>query len=197
MNKNLFAILLITLSGQLSAQNIDSLQSSFGQNKIIISEYRLPILIALSHYPELINIKIIFKSVNIESTGKTTIAFPSILTKSNRKYIIYINDNKEQTGFLFKDLSLNEQIAVIGHELAHVLDFSKRSFIGMITWGSNYLNHEKRIKIERETDQATITHGLKNELYEWSNFALTSPLTNPQYKKMRFTYYLHPEEISK
>lgn len=200
-----FIILFVTLlffSLNCNAQEIhpsnsktDSLEKKYGKQKIIIPAYKLPILNALSHYPELQDIVIIFKETNMESTGKTTILFPTIFCKSKRKYIIYINKNSARTGFILKDLNSSEQEAVFGHELAHVVNFNTRSFMGMLFWGITYLNKNKRVNIERSTDISTIDHGLRKELLEWSNFVLNSPLTTNAYKKMRRRYYLVPEEI--
>ncbi len=143
----------------------------------------------------MINTSIIFKEKNIESTAKTTIEPAGLLHLKKRTYLIYINNNRLRTGFLLKDLPLNEQVGVLGHELAHVADFNQRGLGRMIGWGIAYLNKSQRKKIERKTDQATIAHGLREELLDWSRFVLTSPLTHEAYKKIRMIYYLSPREI--
>ena len=185
-------ILSMTLSFVLSYG-----QDTLTYNVHIVKAYILPIMSALSNYPELKNTTIYFKEANIESTGKTTIEKSTLFNRRHRKYIIYINNNKARTGFLLSELSIDKQEGVIGHELAHVADFSKRSFMEMIGWGLHYLNKKKRVIIERQTDESTISHGLRNELYAWSSFVLTSPLTTLSYKQMRLIYYMHPEEILK
>ncbi len=124
-------------------------------------------------------------------------SFLSLFHKNRRHYIIRINNDAGRTGFLMQDLTTDEQIGVLGHELAHVVDFSHRNFFGMIGFGLSYLNKHKRRELERATDLRTINHGLAPELLEWSTFALKSPLTTPTYKQMRKRFYLSPGEIRK
>lgn len=186
MNKNFISFLLLFLFFKSYSQ--DSLKHF---SKI----YQLPITAALSHYPELTNLRINFIEADIESTGKTTINLLGILNKRKRVYIIKINKNKQTTGFVLTDLNLMEQTGVIGHELAHVADFSHRNFIQMIKWGFDYLIKSKRRNIERSADQQTIAHGLGKELFEWSSYVLSTPLTTNKYKQMRKKYYLLPSEI--
>jgi hypothetical protein len=174
--------------------NADSLKRIYGKNKTFISEYELPSLIALSHYPELKETHIVFKLSDEESTGKTTIAFTSLF-QDQRKYIIYINRNKIKTGFLLNEAPLNAQVAVIGHELAHILDFSHKDLFGLIGWAIRYSGKKQRKAIDRNTDLVTIQHGLGKQLYEWSVFALNNPNLSDAYKKARKAYYLQPDEI--
>lgn len=177
-----------------AAYNVDSLKVLYGENKTFISGYELPSLIALSYYPELKETTIVFKLADEESTGKTTIGFTSFF-KDRRKYIIYINKSKKRTGFLLNEAPLNAQIAVIGHELSHVLDFTGKNILGLIKWGIKYLDKKHRRAIDRNTDISTIEHGLGRQLYEWSVYALNNPNLSVAYKKARKTYYLQPEEI--
>lgn len=157
--------------------------------------FQSAIAAALLHYPELQHTSIQFKLTGQESTGKTTMGFLSLFHKRNRHYIIKINNELSRTGVLLQNLTFEEQEGVLGHELAHIIDFSHRNFFGMMDFGINYLNKSKRRKLERATDLSTINHGLAKELFQWSSFVLRSPLITPAYKRMRKRFYLSPEEI--
>ena len=184
----MFKIALCLIIINLSHTQISSALSDSLPLQTIIAK-------TLSHYPELTNTSIKFLSIPQESTGKTTMTFGSLFHKNHRRYIIKINNDPNQTGFLLKDLTSEQQEAIIGHELAHVADFSHRNLFQMMGFGLSYLNKKKRRAIERAADLSTIQHGLGNELYQWSTFVLQSPLTTPAYKRMRATFYLAPEEI--
>ena len=192
------------ISGNLTAQsdsssvsdyNIDSLKNIYGNNKDLLKEFELQTLIALSYYPELLNAHIRFKYSTINSTAQTTVTFISIFKKINKQYIIYINDDILKTGFLLKTVPFNAQVAVIGHELAHVADFKKRSFFGMVWWGLSYLIVKQRTKIELRTDKSAIEHGLGLPLYYWADFVLHHSTANKRYKKIKETKYMQPNEI--
>ena len=178
-----------------AGMNKDSLKNIYGNNKHFISGYELQSLIALSYYPELKETEITFRLVNIESIAKTTITFFSIFNSAEKHFIIYINSNKNRTGMLLIDAPFTAQVGAIGHELAHVANFRKKSLAGMVWWGINYLSKKHMIKIERETDISTIAHGLGIELYSFVDFVLNSSSANEDYKKFKRLHYLSPAEI--
>ena len=178
-----------------AGMNKDSLKNIYGNNKHFISGYELQSLIALSYYPELKETEITFRLVNIESIAKTTITFFSIFNSAEKRFIIYINSNKNRTGMLLIDAPFTAQVGAIGHELAHVANFRKKSLAGMVWWGINYLSKKHMIKIERETDISTIAHGLGIELYSFVDFVLNSSSANENYKKFKRLHYLSPAEI--
>lgn len=203
INVILFALLLLStqLYSQgvqktlLSAVNKDSLKNIYGNDKEFIHEYELQSLVALSFYPELIDTKITFKLADKESVAKTTITFFSIFNRSDKRFIIYINNNKSRTGFLLQDAPFKAQVGAIGHELAHVADFNKKNLTGMLGWSIKYLFKKGKIGIERRTDISTIQHGLGMELYYYVDFVLNHSTANSQYKKFKRLNYLTPAEI--
>jgi len=159
-----------------------------------IEDYKEATLIALSHYPELKDCKITFRKKSIDSTAKTTIYIPSLFT-SQRNYLIFINTNRKQTGFLLTDCTVDIQTGIIGHELMHVVDFETKSVLQLIGWVIMYLIQKGRKKIERGIDTMTIRHGLGDKLLAWNTFVMTNPSTSEKYRKAIVKYYLHPEEI--
>lgn len=175
--------------------NIDSLKNMYGNKKQLLKEYELQTLIALSYYPELVNTHIKFKYSEINSTARTTVTFGSIFKKINKHYIILVNDDRETTGVVLSDAPYDAQIAVIGHEFAHVTDFKSRSFFDMILWGFKYLFVKQQTTIEIRADKLTIRHGLGWPLYYWADFLLNHSKANKHYKRIKETRYMQPDEI--
>ena len=170
MLKPFFIFFGVTISYNLSAQpdstnsllihyNVDSLKKIYGIKKQLLKQYELQTLVALSYYPELLNEHIRFKYSHVNSIAQTTVTFGSIFKKIIETYIIIINDNRERKGLLLSDAPFDAQVAVLGHELAHVNDFRNRSFFDMTWWGLSYLAIKQRTKIEKRTDMSTIRHG--------------------------------------
>lgn len=184
-------------SNSQSKDNIDSLKIIYGRHKHLLKEFEMQSLIALSYYPELWNENITFKYKGFNSSAQTTMAFGSIFKKTDKRYIIYINNDSTKTGLLLNDAPYNAQVAVIGHELAHVVDFKSRGFFDMALWGLKYLFIKTSTKIERKTDRITIQHGLGLHLYYWADFILNHSTANKHYKKIKEKKYMHPDEILK
>ena len=180
---------------ELSAINKDSLKTIYGNNKHFVPEYELQSLIALSFYPELINTIIIFKLADKESTAKTTIKTFSILNRTNKHFIIYINNNKNRIGIILQDAPFQAQVGAIGHELAHVSDFNKKNLLGITWWAIKYISKKSRIHIERKTDLSTIKHGLGLELFYFVDFVLNHSRATDEYKNFKRLNYLSPTEI--
>jgi len=204
--KIFFILLLVVIADNIKAQsdsattfspdyNIDSLKKNYGQNKELLKEYELQTLSALSYYPELSEENIRFTYGAINSTAQTTVTVGSILKKINKQYIIIINNDLKKTGLLLSDASFNEQVALIGHELAHVVDFQDRGFFDMVWWGISYLIVKQRTRIEIRADLTTIRHGLGWPLYQWADFVLNHSSANRRYLKMKRTKYLQPNEM--
>ena len=114
-----------------------------------------------------------------------------------QKYIICINDDIERTGLLLNQFPFDAQVALIGHELAHILDFQKRSFLEMAWWGLNYLLVQNGAPIEKSADKTTIRHGLGKPLYHLIDFILHHSSANQEYLKMKESKYLSPADILK
>ena len=100
-----------------------------------------------------------------------------------------------RTGILLSDAPFDAQVAVLGHELAHVADFDSRSFFDMVWWGLSYLVVKQRTRIEIRTDKSTILHGLGWPLYYWADFVLNHSKANKRYKRIKETKYMQPYEI--
>ena len=139
-----------------STVNIDSIRIIYGRHKRFLKEYEMQSLIALSYYPEIWNENIVFKYNDINSTAQTTMTFGSIFKKTNKNYIIYINNDSAKTGLLLSEAPYNAQVAVIGHELAHIIDFKSRGLFDLALWGLKYLFVKTSTKNERKKDIRSI-----------------------------------------
>ena len=154
----------------------DSLQllKEFGQHKKFIPQFTLQSLIALSYYPELkhTHIRFIYKPAHSPLTTRPT--FPSVLfKKSNRRFTITISHSTvdKLEPILLKRMSFNEQVGVIGHELGHVSDFTRRNIFSMAGSGIGHIFSSHYIdRFEYRTDSICIAHGLGYQLLAWSTF---------------------------
>jgi len=177
--------------------NVDSLRNIYGVHKHLLKEYELQTLVALSYYPELLYEHVRFKYGTINSTAQTTVTLGSIFKKIAKQYIIIINNDIKKTGLLLSDAPFEAQVALIGHELSHVIDFKKRGFFDMAWWGISYLVVKQRTKIEIRADKSAIRHELGWPLYYWADFVLNHSKANKRYKRMKEKKYMQPDEILK
>lgn len=103
---------------------IDELFSEFGQNKELPVDFELQALLALSHYPELKDIKIRFV---IDDAGIPLSSRPhwvSILrSANNRTYLVVIASEFDgpRDVLLLKNQLFTAQTGIIGHELVHAV----------------------------------------------------------------------------
>jgi hypothetical protein len=188
----------------------DSLRllNEFGKNKILIPQFALPTLIALSYYPELKNTHIRFIYKPAVSTLETKPTFPSLVLNGGRRtFIIVISDSSmpQIQPIVLPKMDFNAQIGIIGHELSHVVDFKQRSLLSMIGSGIGHLFSSKYVdRFEFRTDSICIAHGLGYQLLAWSTFIRNiMHTTNWQgadnVKKMPMMHerYMNPSTIEK
>ncbi|MCB9231869.1 MAG: hypothetical protein H6581_09415 [Bacteroidia bacterium] len=171
-----------------------SLKSEFGQNKALPPGYELQALLALAHYPALRNEDISFEFVNSPFAHTSTLDFKSILLPwQKRKYRIYISTDLpgELKNTLFTSLPPEAQVGVLGHELAHTLDYRQRSNLGLFLLGIKYQFTQIKKEFELKTDLLAIRHGLGCQVLAWSE-AVHDLLAQDG----RGELYLSPEQIS-
>ena len=118
--------------------------------------------IALSHYPELKGHKFKIKyKKNVKHPVTASWSFGNILKRrKNHTYILLLSED-----VFLKRLSLNGQVGVLGHEMAHFKYYSEKPSIHMLWWGIKYVTSKKfHRKFERDADRTTIEHGLGRQL---------------------------------
>lgn len=179
---------------QPAGAQADSLMEKYGNNKIFADEFVEPALIALSYYPELKDVHIEFKYSG-EATTMAVRPDPFSLI-SERKYLIFINNKKNFEGILLEDVPFNAQIGIIGHELAHIVDYQNHNLWGIAGIYFRYLDKNRRALFEKEIDKATIARGLGWQLYDWALYStLTNNNSSDAYRRFKQETYMHPERI--
>lgn len=200
----LFLILPCTVKGQLdstyytyenSVGQLDELRAQYGNHKTMPAAYELSILIALSHYPELISTSIDFIESPIHSTMAARPRSQGLLEGRDRSYIVYINNCKENTGFLPSELSFNQLTGVMGHELAHICYYTGRTAFHLFLDGMGYYLKDYRKSFEAGTDMITIDHGLGWQLFDFSEYILNCKTLSPAYEKKKRTIYLGSQDL--
>lgn len=173
----------------------DSLREALGHNKTFLPEFELASLVALMHYPELKDTKIVFKSKDLNSTmAARPKGLQVFRSKGKRLYVILIN-NTPSVKVPVDSVSFNAQVGVIGHELAHVLDYETKSSLKVIGNGFGYSSKKFRARFERATDQRTIDHGLGWQCYDWSYYVHHYKHTPKEYLEYKKKTYMGYEEI--
>ncbi len=98
-------------------------------------------------------------------------AFTSIFkSKRSRTYIITISDRTIDTlsPLLYKNLTFDAQVGIMGHELSHVVDFDSKNFFQTVYNGAGHISGRYLDKMEYRTDLICINHGLGRYLEEYS-----------------------------
>jgi hypothetical protein len=149
---------------------IDSVPE-FGNKKEIPKQFEKPILTALSYFPELKDVRIVFKIKKAYTPLTTRPNFAGVFKRRNhRTYIITISDQSIDTlkPLLFQNLTFEQQVGVIGHELSHVVDFNSKNFLQTIGVGIGHISKGYLDKMEFNTDGICIQHGLGKYLLAYS-----------------------------
>jgi len=149
-----------------------SLKETFGIKKRMPREFEKQILIALSYYPELKNTKINF-ILKKDSSGiiSTRPEWISVFKNSKyRSYVVYIGDSSatQMPIFLLRKSPVNGQVGIIGHELAHILYFSRKNSLGLIGTGMAHISRGYMDDFENKTDSICIERGLGYQLLDWN-----------------------------
>ena len=175
-------------------RKIDSLEERDGINKNFNINIKLPVLTALQYFPELDTVPIYFKRKKL---GTIMAARPRLnfifRKKSDRQYLILLNEKPCYGDSVFYNLSFNAQVGIIGHELSHIDAYTHLSNFGIIAFGFRYLFMKK--KIEKATDRMAIQHNLGWQLYDARRQVLQNKSIDKYYLHNKVSHYLSPEEI--
>lgn len=188
---------MVSLNKDSFAVRIEVLRAEFGQNKIIPPALELECLTALQYYPELKSTHIIFRFGKAKTTMSSRPAAASLLhNRSKRTYIVTINeDGASKLGLKWSELTFNETVGWLGHELGHILHYSQKSNIGILSMGYQYMFPSYKRKMERFTDQLAIQHNLGFALYAGTEYTLNCSKAKKSYRMNTLRFYLKPREI--
>ena len=144
----------------------------FGENKTMPAEYEKQILTALSYFPELRKTRITFilqkgNSGVIETRPEWFSVFKN---SKSRAYIVFIGDSSSRytPRFMFRNSPVNGQVGIIGHELTHILYFSKKNTFGLLNTGISHVSRSYMDNFENKTDSVCIERGLGYQLIDWN-----------------------------
>lgn len=168
--RTIFCVLIFSVPLLTRANEADSLEQ-YAVNKEIPAQYKQPILTALSYFRELENVHIVFR-IKKQRTCLTT--KPDLISvfkrKDHRTYFITISDQTIDTlkRLMFENLTFEEQVGVVGHELSHVADFNSNNFLQTVGVGFGHLSKRYIDRMEFNTDRICIMHGLGKYLLAYS-----------------------------
>lgn len=170
----LYRNILLLLSGVIQFALHTKAQDSllmYGHDKEVPKEFEKPILTALSYFPELEEVHIIFRirKAYTPLTTKPTVA-GIFAPKNHRTYIVTISNETSDTltHLLYQNLSFEEQVGIMGHELSHVVDFKSKNFVQSASSGIGHISKKYVDKMEFNTDRICIMHGLGKYLEAYS-----------------------------
>lgn len=155
-------------------------------------------LIALAFYPELKDVKIRYV---FQDTKTTLAARPRFLSlfrgRDKRSYTIFVDKKvKNKEGVLFENFPFNAQVGGLGHEYAHIIDYSRRSSLNIMWLGIKYLFSKKaKSRLEHKVDKITIERGLGWQTLAWEEYIFHHSEASNQYKRYKRDFYLGEEEI--
>ena len=178
--------------------NLEKLKRKFGFNKKVPKEIQSNFYTAIGYYPELKKVNIKVRYGHIKTTMQCRPRWDFLFhKKENRSYVIYIgNKIREGNGILYKNLPLNAQIGVIGHELAHIVDYQPMNNFQMAQFGIDYLKSKKKKEIENRIDLIAIHRGLGHQIKDFSKYVFEDSGASLEYLKYKMKFYFRPNQIN-
>ncbi len=177
--------------------NWEMLKQKFGFNKKVPKDVLCNFYTAIGYYPELKNVNIKVRYGNIKTTMQCRPRWDFIFhKKGKRSYVIYIgNKIKNANGILYENLPLNAQIGVIGHELAHIIDYQSMNNIQLTRFGIDYLTSKKKKEIENRIDLIAIHRGLGYQIKDFSKYVFEESGASFNYLRYKMKFYFKPAQI--
>ncbi len=152
---------------------------------------------AMTHYEELCGKKIRLQYGSIKTSMAARPYFWSVFRqRDKRKYKVIVN-NKHQSAQsrLIYAAPFDARIGVMGHELAHILDYTHKSGWQVAWTGIRYLSKKYRRTMEHQTDSVAIIRGFGWQLYRYAYFVIYEAAIDESYRNYKLDMYMKPEEI--
>jgi hypothetical protein len=131
----------------------EALRAAYARNKKLPAAFEREIFSALSFFPEL-------KDHRIDFVLRKGYAPLSSSTGSGRNW----------DSILLNKAPYNARIGVLGHELAHVLNFSRMSGVQLGWLGVSHVSKSYMNRFEFRTDSLAIAKGMGDYLYAMSTY---------------------------
>ncbi|KYG75558.1 hypothetical protein [Roseivirga echinicomitans] len=157
---------------------LDSLRQAYGE-KISYKnseQIELATLLAISHYPFLQNrkVKVIIRKVKGAPVEASFSPLNVVTPARSKVYKIIIKENS-----FMERLSLNKQVAALGHEMAHFIQYEERGYFGTLFGLLRYVSSDKyRIKFEKTADKIAMDHGLGPQMLEFAFYTSKEDIQN-------------------
>jgi hypothetical protein len=150
---------------------------------------------ALAHFPELRDIHIRVRPAEIATSMTSRPHLRALVSKrKNREYLITVDTLDGNRPGLFFRLTDSARIGLIGHELAHILDYHHHHLPGVAWKGMEYLLH--RARLEHRTDRIAVQHGLRNYLQRYAEASFDPEFAGIRYARFKKKYYYNSNELA-
>ncbi len=187
----------ISEKGDSTSVSITELRKLYSFNKVIPKEFEKEILTSLSHYPELSKTRIKFCYANIFTSMKAVPTLGFLFQKrENRTYRIVMNKKQCSGTNIMQRTSSNALIGVFGHELGHIMDYSRHSNMSLLKLLISYIPKKGRVATEKRADKIAIDHQLGKQLLEFNNHILQDACMDPKYIRYKKKFYNSSSSIS-
>jgi hypothetical protein len=186
----------------IKIEAVEDTLGRFSVNKIIPEEIRAITLLALSHYPELMNVEIDFQFQK-KIRGSVMQAQPKVGSlifdnKDSRSYRIKISRYLELFDEFLPIEELPDDVLLgwLGHELGHIKDYIDRSAVDLIAFGVKYLFSNSFVtQAEITADRHSVSNGLGSAIIATKDFVLNHDRLPDSYKDKIRALYMSPGEI--
>ena len=153
---------------------------------------------ALSYYPELWDKKIKLKYGKVKTSMTSRPRILSVFRKRDKRlYKITISNKKDyKPALLVNTAPFNALVGVLGHELAHVEDYSNRSGWAVTWMGIRYVFSQKyRSQMEHYTDSLAMSKGLQWQVYHYAYYVVNDADIDESYRRYKLNIYMPPEQV--
>jgi hypothetical protein len=155
----------------ITAEQYQDLVLHYGRNKKIPAGFEKIALFTLSFFPELKGHRIEFKFRDHGAPLSSRPAWGTIFRSAGKRtYMVYLHNGQDSSDFgsIFRKATIPAQIGILGHELSHIVNFSKKTSMGLMGIGIAHVSKPYMDRFEFYTDSLCIAHGLGYYQLEWA-----------------------------